>query len=350
MISKKFILSYYFISFFLILVSQVSFSQETKDTTLFNADFFDEEDPVNLTLIFNVTQLKRTKIENFYHSGNLIFYTEDSSKLTKNIRIKARGNMRRKHCNLPPFWLNVSKSDINLDHIAGAKKVKIVSHCNNSNIYDDFILKEYLAYKIFNLLTDRSFRVRLVNLTLVNTNKKNKESNSLVFMIEPEELLAQRLNSLYIKVDNLNFHQIDSSTTDMMSFFQYMIGNTDFAILKRHNIKLLVLNNFQKNTPYPVPYDFDYAGLVNTFYAVPDELFDISDVKQRYYRGMCRSDDNYKELINYYLEKENEILDFINSFEYLEEKPKSEVLDYIKQFYSEIKDPVFLENIRRTCK
>ena len=332
------------------MVSQVSFSQETKDTTLFKADFFDKEDPVNLTLIFNVTQLKRTKDDENYLPASLEFVSEDSNVITKNIRVRARGIARRKHCNLPPILLNVNDTSISREFIAGAKKIKLVSDCNGSKTYEEYVLKEYLAYKIFNILTDKSFRVRLVNLKLIDTGRKNKESNSLVFMIEPEELLAQRLNSLYIKVDNLNFHQIDLSTTDMMSFFQYMIGNTDFAILKRHNIKLLVLNNFQKNTPYPVPYDFDYAGLVNTFYAVPDELFDISDVKQRYYRGMCRSDDNYKELINYYLEKENEILDFINSFEYLEEKPKSEVLDYIKQFYSEIKDPVFLENIRRTCK
>lgn len=350
MISKKFILSYYFISFFLILVSQVSFSQETKDTTLFNADFFDEEDPVNLTLIFNVTQLKRTKIENFYHSGNLIFYTEDSSKLTKNIRIKARGNMRRKHCNLPPFWLNVSKSDINLDHIAGAKKVKIVSHCNNSNIYDDFILKEYLAYKIFNLLTDRSFRVRLVNLTLVNTNKKNKESNSLVFMIEPLELLTQRLSSIPLKMDNLNFHQMDSLSLDMLCFFQYMIGNTDFSITKRHNVKLLITKDFKETRPFPVPYDFDYSGLVNAYYAETDEFFNLSNVQERYYRGMCRSDADFQKLIDYYLQMEDEIISLVSSFEYLDKKSRNEVIDYIEQFYSELKDPVFLENIRRTCK
>jgi hypothetical protein len=350
MISKENILSYCFISFFLILISQFSYSQEKKDTTLFKANFFEVEDPVDLTLIFNVTKLKRTKDDENYMPGTLEFFSEDSIKITKNIRVRARGFARKKQCNLPPFLINVNDTSISREFIAGAKKIKVVSDCNSSNTYREYVLKEFLAYKIFNIITDNSFRVRLVNLKLIDTGRKNRESNSLVFIIEPEELLAQRLNSMAIKINNLNFHQIEGSTTDMMSFFQYMIGNTDFAIVKRHNVKLLLSNDFQEKMPFAVPYDFDYAGLVNTFYAVPDVLFGISDVTQRYYRGMCRTDAEFQDLIDYYLEKEDDIIGSINSFDYLEEKPKNEVLEYIEQFYLELKDPDFIKKIRKSCK
>ncbi len=350
MIGKKNILSYCFILFLLILISLFSYSQENKDTTFFKADFFEIENPIDITLTYNVTKLKRTKDDENYMPGTLEFFTDDSIKLIKNIRVRARGFARKKQCNLPPFLINVNDTSINREFIAGAKKIKIVSDCNSSKTYKEYVLKEFLAYKIFNLITDNSFRVRLVNLKLIDTGRKNMEYTSLMFMIEPEELLAQRLNSMPIKINNLNFHQIEASTTDMMSFFQYMIGNTDFAIIKRHNVKLLLSNDFQDNTPYAVPYDFDYAGIVNTFYAVPDELFGITDVTQRYYRGMCRTDAEFQELIDYYLTKEDEIISLIKSFEYLEEKPKKEVLDYIEQFYLELKAPDFIERIRKSCK
>lgn len=350
MISKNKIFSYYFISFFLISVSQLSYSQEKKDTTLFKADFFEKEDPINISLIFDVTELKRKKNDENYLPGTLVYFLSDSTKITKNVRIKARGNVRKRHCNLPPFWINVNDSSINREEIADAKKVKLVSDCNYSNIYDEFVLKEYLAYKIFNLITDKSFRVRLVNLKLINTSRKNKESTSLVFMIEPLELLANRLNSLPLKRDNFNFNQMDSLSVDMVSFFQYMIGNTDFAIHNRHNVKILISKNFKENRPFPIPYDFDYSGLVNTFYALPEEFFEISNVRERYYRGMCRSDDDYIELIDYFLEKEDEIINLISSFEYLEKKPKKDILEYIEQFYIELRDPDFIKKIRTTCK
>ncbi len=350
MISKNNILSYYFISIFLILISQLSFSQEKMDTMLFKTDFFDIENPVNLTLIFNVTELKRNKDDKNYLSGTLIYFSEDSTKITKNVRIKARGNVRKRHCNLPPFWININDPSINREEIADAKKIKFVSDCNYAKIYDEFVLKEYLAYKIFNLLTNKSFRVRLVNLKLVNTNNQNKESISLVFMIEPVELLTKRLNSMPLKMDNLNFYQMDSLSMDIISFFQYMIGNTDFAIHDRHNVKLLISKDFRENRPFPVPYDFDYSGLINTFYALPEEFFEISNVKERYFRGMCRSDSDFIKLIDYFLEKEDEIKSLIISFEYLEEKPKKEMLDYIEQFYLELKDPDFIKKIRTTCK
>jgi hypothetical protein len=251
---------------------------------------------------------------------------------------------------LPPILLNVNDASVNREFIAGAKKIKLVSDCNSSKTYREYVLKEYLAYKIFNILTDKSFRVRLVNLKLIDTGRKNKESNSLVFMIEPEELLAQRLNSMPIKIDKLNFHQMDSLSVDMVSFFQYMIGNTDFAIHNRHNVKLLISKDFKKNRPFPVPYDFDYSGLVNTLYAQPEDFFQIYSVRERFYRGMCRSTAEFQTLIDYYLKMEIDIIDLINSSEFLKEKTKKEVLEYIEEFYTELKDPDFIKKLRTTCK
>ena len=38
----------------------------------------------------------------------------------------------------------------------------------------------------------------------------------------------------------------------------------------------------------PVPYDFDYSGLVDAPYAVPPEGFTVRASRPRYYRGYCR--------------------------------------------------------------
>ncbi|MBU8893847.1 MAG: hypothetical protein KOO66_13790 [Bacteroidales bacterium] len=341
---------YYFAFTICMLAFQFSFSQEKTDSILFTADFFDKNEPLDITLEFNIKNLKRNKYKGSYDPAIIKYKDANGYERNKAVRLKARGKFRKKYCFMPPFWLNVNKTEVSRVHLANAKKIKIVSNCHNSKTYDEFVLKEYLVYKIFNLLTNYSFRVRLVNLKLIDTDRKNKESTNLVFMIEPEELLAERLNSLPVKIDNLSFYHTDSLIIDKMSFFQYLIGNTDFAITKRHNVKLFISKDFTRPKPFPVPYDFDYSGFVNTLYALPDEFFNISDVKERFYRGMCRSDNTYTQLISYFLEKENEIKSLIMNFEHLDEKARKEALNYIESFYKDINDPEFIEKIRKTCK
>ncbi len=118
-----------------------------------------------------------------------------------------------------------------------------------------------------------------------------------------------------------------------LALFQYMIGNTDYAVQTRHNMKILGLPGFGTAGYTPVPYDFDYSGLVNTFYAIPSENLGIKTVRERYYLGPCREDEAYLEAIEHINHYREDILQLVNDFEYLDQKYKKNVIAYLEQYF-----------------
>ena len=320
------------------------------DTILFTSDFFIQTEPLQLTMKFDIKKLTFEKSKEEYLPAKLIYFTHDSIRIEKNVRVRARGESRKRICHFPPFWLNIKKANINDDYILD-KKIKIVTLCKKNNEYNKYLLKEYIIYKLYNIITDRSFRVRLLDVNYINTGRKNKENKSKAFMIEPEDMLSKRLNALSIRVDNLNYIHVDSLEADIMCFFQYMIGNTDFTVNGRHNIKLLKYTDFTKPLLVPIPYDFDFAGLVNSDYANPAEILNIENVTQRYFLGMCRSDYEYLKVMDVFKDKRDEMYHFIESFEYLDNRSKREILNYLDEFFKEISKPDFIEKkLRKTCR
>jgi hypothetical protein len=70
-----------------------------------------------------------------------------------------------------------------------------------------------------------------------------------------------------------------------VAVFQYFIGNTDWSVRALHNI--ILLGDSLKQRILPVPYDFDWAGVIGTRYARPDTSLPIQRVEQRLYAGFC---------------------------------------------------------------
>ena len=64
-----------------------------------------------------------------------------------------------------------------------------------------------------------------------------------------------------------------------MSVFQYMVGNTDWSMVRFHNVEV---SRTPRGVYVPVPYDFDWTGLVSTRYARPNEGLGIRSVRQRF--------------------------------------------------------------------
>jgi hypothetical protein len=112
-----------------------------------------------------------------------------------------------------------------------------------------------------------------------------------------------------------------------------MVGNTDWAVGNYHNIKLMVPKTDTLGRPYPVPYDFDYTGLVNAPYAVPAEGLDIPNVTERYYMGYPRSIEELQSIVDVFKEKKETIFLTINNFPWLNDKVKKEMRRYLEGFY-----------------
>jgi hypothetical protein len=229
--------------------------------------------------------------------------------------------------------------------------MKIVTHCQGTKNYETYVLREYLAYRIWELLDPIHFRVRLIRMKYVDTGRKNRVTESWAFMIEPEEMLAERFDALVIKNDKLGMVHMRPPEILKVALFEYMIGNADYSVAGRHNIKILGREGFGQLGYTPVPYDFDYTGFVNASYAIPGDHLGIISVRERYYLGPCASDSAYLDILSGFGRKEAQIRDLIMGFTYLNERDRKELADYMDQFFREAEREHFIDrNLRGTCR
>jgi hypothetical protein len=164
--------------------------------------------------------------------------------------------------------------------------------------------------------------------------------------------LAERNNCVEMRNREFFTEATNRQQTTLVCMFQYMIGNTDWSVPKYHNIKLMVPKNDTFAKPYVVPYDFDYSGIVNASYAIPNEALNIPSVTVRLYRGFPRKMEELEEAVTIFKEKKSSMMYMVNNFELLGVKVRKDVVKYLEQFYrtidskKSVKD-VFINNARR---
>ena len=348
---KGIFIKYIFIACCFFCKQQIGLSQSQLDTLLFPLNFFESDEVVSLSLKFDLKKFIAEKEEGKYHPAELTYFVNDTVFINKKVKLKSRGINRLENCYFPPYWLKIDdKKDDSPEEESYIKKIKVVSHCENTSAYNYHLLKEFLAYKIFNIVTDYSFKVKLLRIKYIDTGRENRISEYWGFLIEPEDIMAERLNAYPIKMDNASYSLTDTLNAATMNIFQYMIGNTDYSISGRHNIKLIKSKDYRKPFLIPIPYDFDYSGLVNTTYARPNPELGIAHVTVRYYNGVCETDEVFLETLNHFKNKKEEVLAYIDSFPYLNSKNQKYVTKYINEFYDEIdKDDFIQKKLRSVC-
>ncbi len=314
-------------------------------------DFFASDELLEMTLSFDVREFLRTKSQPENLDASLTVKLSDTDSLSQQIKVKARGEMRRTYCAFPPIMLKFKGSGKDSGRICGKGNLKLVTHCNATADFKGNVLKEYLAYKMFNLVTPYSFKTRLVKITYIDINRPEKTFEAYGFLIENEEKLAERNHAVMIKV--LNATQKDMSPLDMarIAVFNYMIGNTDWTVPYQHNIKIMKSLETPVEKPIPVVYDFDYSALVNAVYAIPHERLPIQDVSERYYLGICNQDEVLNTVIEEFEELKDDFMGTIRSFEYLPKNEKKFVENYLNSFYKSYNQNTYLISaLNRTCK
>jgi len=341
----------------LLLVSESCFSQidsisnpyAATDTLQKDFGLFTNDEIFELSLRFDINEYKKTKNEDKYLDAVLTYHISKTDSINKEIKLRARGVSRREICQFPPLSLNFKKTEFTKDDLNKIGKVKLVTHCQYGN--EDFLFREYLVYKLYNILTENSFKVRLVKINYINTHKKNKPISTYAFFIEPIDFLTERTKSSEVEMTNLGQTNILPDVMDRVAIFNYMIGNTDWSIAGLHNCKVLT----QRNSEHPelgilVPYDFDYSGLVNSKYALPYEPLGLESVRERYYLGICRSDEVFRTELIEFLNKKEECYKTIREFTLLSEKSKKDMIWFLDTFYDGIeKNDFILSEMKRTC-
>ncbi|MDF1575610.1 MAG: hypothetical protein P1P86_10530 [Bacteroidales bacterium] len=322
-----------------------------EDTLEVYQDLFGIKEPLSLTLEFNIKEFQKSKRNEKYHPAKMTCHVNDSFEVNHTVRVRARGNNRRDICMMPPYWLNIRYAGIEAEDLRGVTKMKVVTRCRQASVYKNYVLREYLVYQIYNLLSPYSFNTRLVRLKYIDTGRKNKVTEDWGFIIEPEAMMAERNQAMSIKSDKLSIRTVNKEWIDKVAFFHYMIGQCDYSVTGRHNLKILTLKEYGPTGYIPVPYDFDYTGLVHTNYAIPGDNLGITSVRERYYLGACRSEEVHQKTIDWLASYRDEIKNLIMDFEYLDEDGKVDMINYLESYYIESENINFIQrNINITCR
>ena len=325
-----------------------------KESIESRADFqnlFYSEEVLKFTIESDFRSLIKRKYKGEYQPAVFRYYLNDSIVVTRNIKIKPRGNVRRSTCYFPPIMLNFKKGDAFMEQFQEFDKIKMVMDCKRGSAYEQYLLSEYYAYKLYNLITDYSFRVRLFEFTMIDSNDKLKSLQSFAYLIENEKQLAERHNSLPFEIKNIRDRYTNLETLANGYLFQYLIGNTDWSIPAMHNVKMIKSKDPLIQSPHFIPYDFDYAGIVNTPYAVPDELLGIESVRERVYRGVCIDEKYLAEAAVRYIENKDKVYDLYNSSSYLDKRTLQSTISYLDEFYEIIENEFrFKRSILENCR
>ncbi|MCB0658319.1 MAG: hypothetical protein KDC57_19380 [Saprospiraceae bacterium] len=284
-----------------------------------------------MTIRTDFRNLIREKTKEIYQEGQLIVDL-GSDRDTYDIELRTRGNSRQSICFYPPIKLKFSKKTY---HIPEPNTVKLVNCCRDNDSYEMLLWKEYLIYRMYRKLTDISLRAQMVPITYEDVNKPKATYTRMGFLIEPEEELAKNIDGeLYEPKVTLN-KIMDSTLLATITVFQYVIGNTDWAIGNQHNVCII---RTMDHLPYPVPYDFDYAGLVNAGYAVPHSSLPIKTVTERYNRSYCLTEAQSLQARDAVMAKEAEMYAEIEHCAGLSEKDKNQMYSYLKEGFDLIRE------------
>ena len=296
---------------------------------------FSSEKILPLKMHYSNKVLKKDTNDSTYIDSDLSVQLEDGSWKVLEIKLRARGNFRRRKCYFPPAKLKIKKSVAKGTVFEGNKKLKLVLPCLLQNSSNDEVVKEYMAYKLYEVIAPYHFKTRIVEIDLAEEKGNSIKDHHLKgILIEDDELIAKRHNG---NVLDRSVHplQQDAKTSVENAFFQYMIANTDFSTAFQHNEKLLFID---KKT-MPIPYDFDMCGLVDASYAVVSQVqgesMDITDVKQRYYRGFKRSPEIYTQVREAYLSHKTQFLAVVDQLGPYFENPKEHAIakEFIEDFF-----------------
>jgi hypothetical protein len=316
-------------------------SQEAKDSVslaVHNASqkmgLFETDKVLEITLSGNVHELFDDRSE---HSGNhhlqLAYKREDSSVVSVPVEAKTRGHFRKlkENCYYPPILLHFPAEDTLKSSIFKEdSKLKLGMPCKG----DQYIIYEWLVYKVYNLITPNSFRARLVKVKLDDIKSKKGATPFYGMLLEEEQQMAERNGTISVK-RKLRPEQTETSSFLTMAVFEYMIGNTDWSVQYLQNIKLISADS--NSVPITVPYDFDMSGIVNSPYAAPAEELNMRSVRERRYRGYCIQDMKiFDKAIELFNSRKKDIYSIFTNCPLLDEKYIKSTIKFLDEFYATI--------------
>ena len=304
---------------------------------------FQDNETLPVTITAPLTTLVRERPKDDYLPGVFEYMEADGTTIKFDLEIRTRGHFRHKTCDYPPLSLNLKKSQTDGTLFDKQNKLKLVIHCDYSERYEQVVLREYLAYRILNAVTNMSFRVRLLRVKYINSEKSGGGQERYAFLIEHKNRLAERYDLKDLEVERATVASIQPDQLNLTSVFEFLIGNTDFSPIAGapddeccHNY-VLFGNNI--DPIIAIPYDFDQSGFVDAPYAVANERFRIRSVRQRVYRGRCVNNEFVQTSLKRFRDRRDAIYELVDGQDGLDSRVRKQIIRYIDDFYELIDDP-----------
>lgn len=259
---------------------------------------FESDEPLSLVLEIPLTDLLRRASTKPIVTGVLGYKENDGTDMLLDVDVSTRGKSRLEQCSFPPLSIRLKRQQADATIFSGENKLKLVTQCGSRNVYRRYLNQEYAIYKIYNRLSDHSFRVRMLEVSYRDSTGRRKDKVQPAFFIESSKAAAERLGMTAIDTDVIKVPQLEPVELSTFTLFQFMIGNTDWSVRKGpgedgccHNGKAIAPADSADGWVV-LPYDFDQAGLINTHYSAPSDILPIKSVRQRLYRGFCSNNDH----------------------------------------------------------
>ena len=261
------------------------------------------------------------------------------------ISIRRRDGWRalETNCQMPTLFVRFSLEDVVGTPFEGQTFLALTSHCGKGispeNVpsrrmpdkFETYVINEYLGYRLNNLVTEISLRVRPVRIRYTHPEKPRQDFTHYAFFAEHFESLASRYEAELLPPQSFDPEKLDHEAADQLALFQYMVGNTDWSISNQDNVILL---RFPDGRHVPVLFDLDQTGLVNAFYARPAPHLPISSVKQRYYLGYCRPDIDWDALFSKFSDQRDVMLTLVAEVVGLGRGDRRAARVYLESFFN----------------
>jgi hypothetical protein len=305
-----------------------------------NLPLFKGTEPVVFTLIANYKALNKDRdtLSTKRFAATLIA-TEPGGKVdTIPVKLRSRGHWRlmSRNCAFVPIRVEFPKKEVKGTIFEGQSSLKLGTHCQSEKEWEQYTLREYAVYRIQNLVTPMSFRARLAKATYVDSASGKELETRVAMFVENEDDLARRMEGRIAPNRGAVFDDVELETATLMAVFEYMIANTDWSLYVLHNVRLI---QTEAGEIYPIAYDFDFSGLVHTRYAIPDPKIQIKNVRERIFRGPCRTATELEPTLALFRSKKAEIMAVYDSVPDLDAGYRKEAREYLDDFFRTISRP-----------
>lgn len=300
-----------------------------------NRRLFQDAPALEFTLTADFGAINRERTPN---NGKLFPGVLSAGGVDSPVKLGSRGHLRLKTttCDFVPIKVVFDPEQVAGTIFDGQTNVKLGTHCRNDAEFDQYVVREYLSYRLTNFVTPLSFRARLARATYVDAKSKKKISTHLALFLEHENDVARRLDGREVRQPHMVFADFDRAALTTTMLLEYMLGNTDYSIYALHNI-VVVQNKARKF--FPVAYDFDSSGMVHVPYAAPDpRLASLRSITDRLYRGPCRTVDEFDAAAEPFRAHRAEMLAAIDGTPELNAFHRREMKEYLDSFFRRIEN------------